>query len=101
MKTITITRRARRSVAALAAAGLVLAACGGDDASPQDQVADIVIDAAADAGASPDSDCIRDEANKLSDSEAQLLVDAGFGPGAEDPGVSEETNEILAQMLLC
>ena len=78
-------------------AGLALAACGGGG-SDQDQVADLLIEAAADAGASPDADCIRDLAQDISDDDAEAMTDAGL---QGDPDISEAAGEILAEMLLC
>lgn len=81
-------------------AGLVLVACGGDSdsASNQDKVADLIIGAAEDAGASPDGDCIRDAAQDLSDDDAKAMVDAGL---EGEPDISTEANEILAEILTC
>ncbi|MFK7919250.1 MAG: hypothetical protein AB8G14_14335 [Ilumatobacter sp.] len=93
----------KRAVAIVAVAGLALAACGsdsdgGDGSSDQDKVADLVIGAAADAGAEPDSDCIRDAAQAISDDDAAALVEAGL---EGDPDVSAATGEALAEMLTC
>ncbi|MDW3216337.1 MAG: hypothetical protein R8G01_20270 [Ilumatobacteraceae bacterium] len=77
--------------------GLTLAACGGGG-SDQDQVADMLIEAADDAGASPDSDCIRDLAQDISDDDAEAMADAGL---QGDPEISDAAGEILAEMLLC
>lgn len=76
---------------------VALVGCGGGS-SDQDEVADIVIKAAEDAGAEPDSDCIREHAGKLSDDDAGAMVDAGL---EGDPDISAEANEILAEMLTC
>lgn len=84
-----------RSIALVA--GLTLAACGGGG-SDQDQVADMLIEAADDAGASPDSDCIRDLAQDISDDDAEAMADAGL---QGDPEISDAAGEILAEMLLC
>ncbi len=78
-------------------AALLFAGCGGGD-SDQDKVADIVIQAAEDAGASPDSGCIKDAAGRLSDDDAAALVDAGL---QGDPTISADANGILADMLTC
>ena len=78
-------------------AGLALAACGGGS-SDQDQVADLLIEAADDAGASPDPDCIRDLAQDISDADATAMTDAGL---EGDPDISDAAGEILAEMLLC
>lgn len=78
-------------------AGLALAACGGGG-SDQDQVADLLIGAAEDAGASPDPDCIRDLAQDISDADAKAMTEAGL---EGDPDISEAAGEILGEMLLC
>jgi hypothetical protein len=88
-------KKPTRSLALVA--GLALAACGGGG-SDQDQVADLLIEAADDAGASPDSDCIRDLAQDISDADAKAMTDAGL---QGDPDISQAAGEILAEMLLC
>jgi hypothetical protein len=62
---------------------LVLAACGGGDASPQDEVAELFVDAMADQGIVLDEDCTKDAAQELSDDDAQAMVDAGADAGAD------------------
>ena len=82
-------------------AGLVLVACGSDSdggSSNQDKVADLIINAAEEAGASPDADCIRDTAKKISDADAKAMVDAGI---QGEPDISTEANEILGEILTC
>lgn len=96
------TTKAVRVVVTLAAS-IALVACGGSDDgdggdSPQDGVADLLIEAAEDAGADVDSDCVRETAQSMSDDDANLIVDAGLDG---DPDISETANEVLAEMLLC
>lgn len=90
---------------AVASVAILITACGSDDDGGSDsgdgaqaEVAAIVIQAAADAGATPDEDCIRDAADRIDDTDAQALVDAGLDG---DPDISAATGEILAEMLTC
>ena len=101
----------KRILAATAAATLLLAACGGDDDSggdsPQDQVADMMIDALnaefeseeLQGVASLDEDCVRDAAGELSDDDAQKIIDAG--PDGDPEGLSTSAEEAAASLLEC
>ena len=105
-----------RLLATISVAALTLAACGGDDDgggsgnggdSPQDQVADMMIDALNESmsaeemeGITIDEDCIRDQVGELDDDDAQLILDAGTD--AETPeGLSESAQEISTSILDC
>lgn len=82
-------------VAGLAVGALALAACGDDDGggSPQDEVADLLIgDLEGEnlEGVEIDEDCIRDVTGRLSDEDAQALVDAGPDGDAEISAAGEE-----------
>lgn len=92
----------KKQLAAAMVAGLVIAGCGSDSDgggdSPQDEVAEIIIQAADDAGADPDADCIRERAQDISDEDAQAMVDAGIDG---DPDISVEAGEVLAEILTC
>ena len=99
----------KRILTATAAATLLLAACGGDDSggdSPQDQVADMMIDALNEEFESEDledvatldEDCVRDATGELSDEDAQKIVDAG--PDG-DPDLSTSAEEAAASLLEC
>ncbi|MFK8025956.1 MAG: hypothetical protein AB8G26_18525 [Ilumatobacter sp.] len=88
-------------VAATLAASVALVACGGSDDSsdsPQDDVADLLIQAADDADADVDADCVRDAVGGLSDADATALSEAGLDG---DPEISESAGEVLAELLLC
>lgn len=87
----------KKQLAGALVAALALVACGGDS-SDQDKVADLIIEAAESVGASPDSDCIREQAKKLSDADSAAMVSAGLD---SEPDISEEANGILAEMLTC
>lgn len=93
-----------RSISSIAVVALALAACGGDDdggggdsgGSPQDQVADMMLDAIEEEmtgedmqGVSIDEDCVRDAAGELSDDDAEAIVDAG-PDGNPDISISPE-----------
>lgn len=88
----------KKSILACVAAALIVVGCGGGGDGDQGQVADIIIRAAEDAGASPNADCIRDAANKLSDADAAAMVEAGLDG---DPSISDGANEILIEILTC
>lgn len=99
----------KRILAATAAATLLLAACGGDDdggGSPQDQVADMMIDAINEEfegqdleGVSIDEDCVRDATGELSDDDAQKILDAG--PEGDPEGLSTSAEAAAASLLDC
>ena len=86
----------KKAIAACLAATILLTGCGGD--GDQGEVADLIIRAAEDAGVSPDADCIRDAANKLSDDDAAAIADAGL---AGDPTISDGATDILIEILSC
>jgi hypothetical protein len=89
----------KTTFAAALVAGLVLVSCGSDsDGSEQDKVADLIIQAAQDAGVEPDESCIRDAAKKLSDEDADAMVDAGI---EGEPDISEAANDVLVEILTC
>lgn len=97
-----------RFVSIILVAGLALAACGGSDSgggSPQDEVADMMIDALNEemegedmAGVTIDEDCIRDSSQDLSDDDAQKILDAG--PDG-DPVVSDDADAVAEALLEC
>ena len=90
----------RRITAVLASSVLLLAACGGDDStggSAQDAAADELIQQANDQDLQPDEGCIRDKAAKLSDEDAQKIVDAG----EESPDLSPEGLAIQGEAMTC
>ena len=98
----TIARTTFR-VAVTFAASVALVACGGsdsssDDGSPQNDVADLLLQAADDADADVDADCVRDAVAELSDADATALSEAGLDG---DPEISESAGEVLAELLLC
>lgn len=72
------------------AVSLLLAACGGGGGA-QDEVADLFIELAGEENLELDDDCVRDTAARLSDDDAQAIVDAGTDG---DPVVSDEAEAI-------
>ncbi len=88
----------RKMTIACLAAAMILVGCGGGGDGDQGEVADIIIKAAEDAGASPDADCIRDAAKKLSDEDEAAMVSAGLDG---DPSISDGANDILIEILSC
>ena len=84
----TMKRSWKKPVIAVMALSLVAAACGGDDdggggGSPQDQVADMMLEvldeelsAEGMEGVSIDEDCVREAMGELSDEDAEAIVAA-------------------------
>lgn len=100
-----------RLFGAIAIAALVVTACGGDDdggsggGSPQDQVADMMIDMLDETaetegieGFEIDEGCLRDKVDQLSDEDARAIVAAG--PDGE-PEVSDEAEAVAGSMFEC
>lgn len=101
-----------RLIGGLLVAAMALTACGGDDdggggggGSPQDQVADLMLDELRGTmeqegleGVEIDEECVRDAVAKLSDDDAQAIVDAG--PDG-DPDISVDATEFAASMTSC
>lgn len=91
----------RAMTAVLACAVLALAACGGDDddaGGAQGEVADRLLDEAADQDLALDESCVRDKASQLSDEDAQKLLDA---EDDEDPDLSPEGEQVTAELFSC
>jgi hypothetical protein len=91
----------------LAVAALALSACGGDDggSSPQDQVADMMIEALNETtdlegieGIEIDEGCIRDKVGELSDEDARAIVAAG---PEGNPDVSADADAVGEAMFEC
>ena len=73
-------------------ATFLFGACGGSSSSgAQGDVADMFIDIADEEGLALDNDCVRDTSAKLSDDDAQALVDAGVDGDAD---ISDEGDAI-------
>lgn len=89
-----------RLVGTLTIAAFALTACGGGDGAggSQGEVADLVIESAAEEGLELDEDCVRETAGKLSDDDADKIVAAGADG---DPDVSEEADALGAEMFGC
>ena len=87
--------------ATIAAAALVLAACGSDGDSGASGVQGEAADAAMALGAEEDFEldesCVNDLAKQLSDEDAQAIVDSGGG----DADLSPEGEALSAQLLSC
>ncbi len=92
----------KKLISTIAAGILVLAACGSDSGSSasgaQGEAADAAIAAAKDQGIELDVDCVNELASKLSDEDAQAIVDAGPDGDAD---VSDEGTAIGTQLLGC
>jgi len=85
--------------ACLAAATLVLTACGssdgGSDEASEDQgkVADLLMTGAGDAGFELDRDCVNETVGELSDADAKALADAGLEGDADISAEGEAIGE--------
>jgi hypothetical protein len=87
-----------RLLGSIAIATLALAACGGGGGGDQDEVADMIIDAAADEDFQLDEGCVRDVASKLSDDDAAKMLEAG--PDG-NPDLSEDADALASDMFSC
>lgn len=90
----------KRLISVLAAGVLALAACGSDSggSGAQGDAADAAIAAAQEQGIELDEDCVNDVASKLSDEDAQAIVDAGPDGDAE---LSAEGEAIGGELFGC
>ena len=70
----------------------------GDGGENQNQAADIFIEQAEAAGIETDEDCVREKAEKLSDADAQAIVDAGDDGS---PELSPEGEALSIQLASC
>jgi hypothetical protein len=77
---------------------LTLAACGGGGGGDQGEVADKLLEAADDAGIELEADCVKEKAAKLSDDDAQKILDAGEN---DDPDLSPEGEALTAELFSC
>ena len=83
----------------VAAVAVVASACGGSGGGgDQGEVADMVIDAAAEGDLELDNDCVNDTAAKLSDDDAKKIVEAGTDG---DPDVSPEAEALFDEIFNC
>lgn len=87
-----------RVIAAAVAATLVLSGCG-DGGGKQDEVADMVIEEMADQDVAMDEDCVREAAGKLSDDDAQKILDAG--PDGDAGDLSDDAQEAARTLINC
>lgn len=87
-----------RLVTIVSASMLVLAACGGGSGGPQGEVADLFVEVAEDEGLELDRDCVDEATAKLSDDDAQKIVDAG---PEGNPDISEEGDAIGDEVFSC
>ena len=87
----------KKLLSTLAATAVVVSACGGGGGK-QGEVADLFIELAADGGLELDNDCVEDAAAKLSDDDAEKIVEAGTDG---DPDVSPEAEAIGDEIFSC
>jgi hypothetical protein len=71
---------------------------GGDGGENQNEAADIFIEQAEAAGIETDEDCVREKAEKLSDADAQAIVDAGDDGS---PQLSPEGEALSIELASC
>ena len=88
-----------RLVGTIAIAALTVAACGGGGGGTQDEVADMMIDAMDEEGLEVDESCMRDATSKLSDDDAQKILDAG--PDGDPEGLSDEAEAVASEAVAC
>lgn len=89
-----------RITIAIGALSLFATACGGGGGGGvQDEVADEMIKAAAEEGITVDESCVKDIASKLSDADAQAILEAEESGGA--PEVSDEAEALSAELVNC
>lgn len=86
-----------RIISTLAITTLVLSACGGSGGS-QGEVADLLIESAAEEGLELDKGCVNDVADKLSDEDAEKMVEAGVDGEAD---ISPEAEALAFEMISC
>ena len=84
-----------RIISSLAAATLLLSACGGGASGSQGKAADLLIKSAADENIDIDKGCAQDLAKKLSDADAEKIVAAGDGDTQLSPAGEALTTEML------
>jgi len=95
----------RRITGLIAASVLFVAACGGNDddnataTGVQNDAADEIIKQANDGDLNPDEGCIREKAAKLSDDDAQKIVDASSS--SDTPDLSPEGLAIVGETASC
>jgi hypothetical protein len=70
----------------------------GDGGENQNEAADIFIEQAEAAGIETDEDCVREKAEKLSDADAQAIVDAGDDGS---PQLSPEGEALSIELASC
>ena len=88
-----------RFVTIVSVSMLALAACGGGSSSgPQGEVADLFAEVAEEQGLELDRDCVDEATARLSDADAQAIVDAG--PDGS-PDLSDEANAIGDDVFSC
>lgn len=86
-------------LSALAAAVLVLSACGGGGASgDQGKAADLLVSSAKAEGIDVDKDCVDKVAEKLSDEDAKMIVDSGTDG---DPDLSAAGEALQNELFSC
>lgn len=83
----------------VAIATLTLAACGGGGGGVQGEVADMMIDELEAEDLDVDESCLRDATSKLSDDDAQKILDAG--PDGDAEGLSDEAEAAAAEAIGC
>ena len=85
-------------ITSIATAALLLTACGGGASGTQGEVADLMLEEAEKEGIELDEDCVQDVAGKLSDDDAQKLLDAGVDG---DPELSDAGEDLATEMVGC
>jgi hypothetical protein len=91
----------KKAILAAAVAALVVASCGSDDDSVQDQAANDLIANAEAEGIALDEGCVNDVASELSDADAEKLVGLGLNGDIEQADLSPEGLQAALGVLGC
>ena len=86
-----------RIISSLAVATLLLSACGGSGGQ-QGEVADLLVESASEEGLELDKGCVDDLAGKLSDEDAEKMIEAGVDGEAD---ISPEAEALAFEMITC
>jgi hypothetical protein len=87
-----------RLISSIAIAALALTACGGGASGSQGEVADLMLEEADKEGIELEADCVKDVAGKLSDDDAEKLLEAGVDG---DPQLSADGEALADDMIGC
>lgn len=87
-----------RFLAIITASALALSACGGGGGGAQGEVADLFIEVAEGEGLVLDRGCVESAAERLTDDDAEAIVDAGIDG---EPDLGEDAQAVGAEIIKC